>query len=42
MFGDNGETITAMVSSDGEIVQLSKPVRIVSEAEVNFLFLKQM
>ncbi|EJD73854.1 cytoplasmic dynein 2 heavy chain 1, variant [Loa loa] len=33
IFGDNGETIIAMVSSDGEIVQLSKSVRILPEAE---------
>ncbi|KAL3981550.1 Dynein heavy chain N-terminal region 2 family protein [Acanthocheilonema viteae] len=33
IFGNNGETIIAMVSSDGEIVQLSKPVRIVPEVE---------
>uniref|UniRef100_A0A915PL62 Cytoplasmic dynein 2 heavy chain 1 n=1 Tax=Setaria digitata TaxID=48799 RepID=A0A915PL62_9BILA len=33
IFGDDGETIIAMVSSDGEIVQLSKAVRIVPQAE---------
>uniref|UniRef100_A0A158Q7Q4 Cytoplasmic dynein 2 heavy chain 1 n=1 Tax=Elaeophora elaphi TaxID=1147741 RepID=A0A158Q7Q4_9BILA len=33
VLGDNGETIIAVVSSDGEIVQLSKQVRIVPEAE---------
>ncbi|VDM11275.1 unnamed protein product [Wuchereria bancrofti] len=33
IFGDNGEAIIAMVSGDGETVQLSKPVRIIPEAE---------
>ncbi|KAM3726645.1 Cytoplasmic dynein 2 heavy chain [Dirofilaria immitis] len=33
VFGSNDETIVAIVSSDGEIVQLSKAVRIVPQAE---------
>ncbi|VDN17047.1 unnamed protein product [Gongylonema pulchrum] len=33
LFGDNGLSITAMVSAHGEVVQLSNPVRIVPQVE---------
>lgn len=33
VFADNGKMITAMVSSDGEVVQLSRPVTVVAQVE---------
>ncbi|VDM76186.1 unnamed protein product [Strongylus vulgaris] len=37
VFGSYNETITAMLSAQGEVVQLNRPVRVVAQVEVGWL-----